>query len=237
MGSCVSSVNTTTLDSTPPTSESFTLPQSDSFSYHLIDENDSYDFVGAIRKYDTGSLIGTGVLIAPNVVLSAAHVVNGTDMDNLEWVEVDGDQSCIERIVYFPSVLGGKWHDIAIVFLESDSDKNPCLLYNSEKDQLYKNMPLTTVGHGHGFRRNSNPGIFRYYGRLVLSPRFMIMLPIRDTVWHGDSGGAILTPYNKLVGIISHYAITCDGRIYENAGASIEFYREWIESHVESLSP
>ena len=235
MGSCVSPVTTTTFDNTPPTSEPFALPQSDSFSYHLFDENDSYDFVGAIRNYNTGSVIGTGVLIAPNVVLSAAHVVNSKDMDNLEWVEVDGDRSCINRIVYFPSLLRRNWHDIALVFLESDSDKDPCLMFNNATDDLYKNMPLTTVGHGHGLRRNSNPGVFRYYGRLVLSPRFMIMLPLRDTVWHGDSGGAILTDDNKLIGIITHYGITSDGRIYENAGASIEFYKEWIESHVATL--
>ena len=236
LGSCAtSSNNTTTLEATPPPTKSFILPQSDSFSYHLFDGKDSYDFVGAIRNYNSDSLIGTGVLIAPNVVLSAAHVVNHTDMDNLEWVEVDGKSSCIERIVYFPSVLGEKWHDIAIVFLESESDKNPCSLYDNAKDHLYKNMPVTTVGHGHGLRRTSKPDVFRYYGRLVRSPRFMIMLPLKDTVWHGDSGGAILTPDNKLIGIISHYAITSEGRIFENAAASIEFYREWIETHVVEL--
>ena len=230
LGSCST---TTTLD-TPPTPQVFSLPQSGSFSYHLFDRNDSYDFVGAIRNYHTGSTIGTGVLIAPNVVRSAGHVMDSMDMDYLEWVEVDGDRSCIEKIVNYPCNIGRNHHDIAIVFLESDSDKDPCVLFNNATDDLFKNMPLTTVGHGHGLRRNSNPGIFRYYGRLVLSPRFMIMLPLRDTIWHGDSGGAILTRDNKLIGIITHY-MSSGNHIYENAGAAIEFYKEWIESHVATL--
>ena len=230
LGSCST---TTTLD-TPPTPQVFSLPQSGSFSYHLFDRNDSYDFVGAIRNYHTGSTIGTGVLIAPNVVLSAGHVMDSMDMDYFEWVEVDGDRSCIEKIVNYPCNIGRNHHDIAIVFLESDSDKDPCVLFNNATDDLFKNMPLTTVGHGHGLRRNSNPGIFRYYGRLVLSPRFMIMLPLRDTIWHGDSGGAILTRDNKLIGIITHY-MSSGNHIYENAGAAIEFYKEWIESHVATL--
>ena len=230
LGSCST---TTTLD-TPPTPQVFSLPQSGSFSYHLFDRNDSYDFVGAITNYHTGSTIGTGVLIAPNVVLSAGHVMDSMDMDYLEWVEVDGDRSCIEKIVNYPCNIGRNHHDIAIVFLESDSDKDPCVLFNNATDDLFKNMPLTTVGHGHGLRRNSNPGVFRYYGRLVLSPRFMIMLPLRDTIWHGDSGGAILTRDNKLIGIITHY-MSSGNHIYENAGAAIEFYKEWIESHVATL--
>ena len=200
----------------------------------MFDRNDSYDFVGAITNYHTGSTIGTGVLIAPNVVLSAGHVMDSMDMDYLEWVEVDGDRSCIEKIVNYPCNIGRNHHDIAIVFLESDSDKDPCVLFNNATDDLFKNMPLTTVGHGHGLRRNSNPGVFRYYGRLVLSPRFMIMLPLRDTIWHGDSGGAILTRDNKLIGIITHY-MSSGNHIYENAGAAIEFYKEWIESHVATL--
>ena len=235
LGSC----STTTALDTPPTPVTstppvFSLPQSESFSYHLFDKNDSYDFVGAIRNYNTGSVIGTGVLIAPNVVLSAGHVMDSMDMDYLEWVEVDGDRSCIKKIVNYPCNIGRNHHDIAIVFLESDSDKDPCVLFNNATDDLFKNMPLTTVGHGHGLRRNSNPGVFRYYGRLVLSPRFMIMLPLRDTIWHGDSGGAILTHDNKLIGIVTHY-MSSGNQIYENAGASIEFYKEWIESHVVTL--
>ena len=239
LGSCTT---TTTFEVTspptasPPTSKPFTLPQDGSFSYHLFDVVPSYTFVGAIKNYEHDSLIGTGVLISPDVVLSAAHVVDATSMHNLEWVEVDGKTSCIKKIVYYSSLLDNKWHDIAILFLESRSDKVPCIMFDNDTDFVYKHMPLTTVGHGHGLRRNSNPGIFRYYGRLVLSPRFMIMLPLRDTVWHGDSGGAILTDDNKLIGIVSHYVSTKDGRIFENVGSSIEYYREWIESHVPTLS-
>ena len=94
---------------------------------------------------------------------------------------------------------------------------------------IYKTMKLVTIGYGKGRKRYSNFGVFWYYGRLIKKPEFMIMLPLESTIWFGDSGGAVVTLDNKLIGIMSYMLKTRNGIIYENGCASIEYYKDWIE--------
>jgi len=199
------------------------------FTYLLRDLwPDPYKFVGSINFSEDDKLIGTGVLIESNLVLTAAHVPEGKE--DLVWVESDGDRICIEEIIYYPNHVENNYskHDIAIIVLEQDSDEIPVELVNPNSDFIYKRMPLTTVGHGHGIKRYSNPRTFWYYGRLISTPQFMIMLPLKASIWFGDSGGAVLTPENKLIGIMAYFSVT-DGKIFENGCASIEYYKNWIE--------
>ena len=189
---------------------------------------DPYPFVGSINYADDGRLIGSGVLISPNLVLTAAHVTEGKE--NLMYVEYDGDEHCISEIIYYPDYIPQLLqHDIAIIVLETESDEQPVTLVHPEEDAIWKKMKLTTVGYGTGRKRFSNYGIFWYYGRLMQYPEFMIMLPLEGTIWFGDSGGAVFTLENKLIGIMSYFQTTHDGKIYENGCASIEYYRDWIE--------
>ena len=188
----------------------------DEFTY------DPYPFVGSIC-YSDGSLIGSGVLIAPNLILTAAHVTEGKD--DLMFVEYDGDKHCVKTVVYHPDyvpdILG---HDIAVVVLETESDEQPVeFAVEPEKRRM-----LITAGYGTGRKRYSNYGVFWYYGRLMAAPQFMIMLPLEGTMWFGDSGGGVFTLDNKLVGIMSYFQATRSGKIYENGCASIEYYRNWI---------
>ena len=198
------------------------------FTYLLADLwIDPYPFVGSINYSEDDSLIGTGVLISSNLVLTAAHVPE--NKEDLAWVEHDGDKICIEEVIYYPEHIVGMYgmHDVAIMVLEYESDEFPVNLIDSN-DYIYKRMPVTTVGHGHGIKRYSNPGIFWYYGRLVSNPQFMIMLPLKASIWFGDSGGAVLTNENKLIGIMSYFSVK-EGVIFENGCVSIEFYKDWIE--------
>tara|TARA_R110001592_G_scaffold229713_1_gene486373 strand:+ start:617 stop:1336 length:720 start_codon:yes stop_codon:yes gene_type:complete len=188
---------------------------------------DLYPFVGSVRNLEN-DLIGSGVLIASNMVLTAAHVSEGRDHDELVFVEYDGDSHCVSEVIYHegynPNELN---HDISILVLESLSDEQPVAL----EDKPSKHMDLVAIGYGTGKKRFSNYGTFWYYGRLVDKPQFMIMLPLKGTIWFGDSGGGVFTYDNRLVGIIS-YLQTKNGIIYENGCASILYYKEWIEENI-----
>ena len=186
---------------------------------------DPYPFVGSVCTPEK-SVIGSGVLIASNMVLTAAHVSEGRD--NLVFVEHDGDYHCVSEVIYYPDYIPNDLnHDIAILVLETLSDEQPVAL----ECNPFKHMDLITVGYGTGKKRFSNYGIFWYYGRLISKPQFMIMLPLKGTIWFGDSGGGVFTLDNKLVGIIS-YLQTKEGRIYENGCSSIIYYKEWIEDTI-----
>ena len=199
------------------------------FTYLLRDLwPDPYEFVGSINFSENNKLIGTGVLIAPNLVLTAAHVPEGRE--DLVWIESDGDRICVEEVIYYPEHEEYIYykHDIAIIVLEYNSDEIPVELINPETDLIRKRLPVTTVGHGHGIKRYSNPRTFWYYGRLISAPQFMVMLPLKASIWFGDSGGAVLTGENKLIGIMSYFSVD-EGKIFENGCASIEYYKDWIE--------
>ena len=186
---------------------------------------DPYPSIGSVNNSETGRLIGSGVLVAPNLVLTAAHVSEGRD--DLMFVEYDGDTHCIQEVIYYPTYVPGLLeHDIAMLVLETESDETPVELVSD--GVVNKHLRLTTIGYGTGRKRFSNFGVFWYYGRLIQTPQFVIMLPINGTIWFGDSGGAVVTLDNKLVGIMSYFS-TQGGKIYENGCASIEYYREWIE--------
>jgi len=206
------------IQKTPPASHTYL----DEFFF------DPYPFVGSVNYSDTGRLIGSGVLIAPNLVLTAAHVSEGRE--DLMFVEYDGDEHCVKEVIYHPEYIPFILkHDIAILVLETESDETPVSLINPEEDIIWKRMKLTTVGYGTGRKRFSNFGVFWYYGRLINRPEFMIMLPLKASIWFGDSGGAVLTLDNKLIGIMSYMEKTRSGMIYENGCASVEHYKDWIK--------
>jgi len=199
------------------------IPLSD-FTYILGD--DPYPFVGSFRRAD-GSLIGGGSLIQPTVVLTAGHVV---DSDDVDYYYIGGVQHQIDEIVLHEKYKpwdGLDWilYDIAIVFLCEPSEVTPVELMG-EQDELFKGMPLTTVGYGRGFKRHSNPGVFWYYGRLIKEPWEIQMLPTKSTVWFGDSGGALLAN-GKQIGIISSFSMR-QGKIYENSCTSVYYFKQWI---------
>ena len=215
--------------STPPSKQKEIIKKAPA-THTYLDEFpfDPYPFVGAISHSD-GTLIGSAVVIAPNVLLTAAHVTEGRE--DLKFVEYDGDEHCVKEVIYHPSYIPEVLeHDIAIVVLETESDEEPVEFVET----TFKRMNLVTAGYGTGKKRFSDYGVFWYYGRLIGTPQFMIMLPLEGTMWFGDSGGGVFTLDNKLVGIMSYFQATRSGKIYENGCASIEYYKPWIEGIVES---
>ena len=190
---------------------------------------DLFPFVGSLVREDK-TLIGSGILIAPDVVLTAGHVVDAGEAKYFELISSKASQ--ISDIVLHPQykIDGFILNDIALVFLEDDIDIKPIKLIGAG-DVCYKGKPLTTIGYSGGIKKYSRPNIFWYYGRLVAEPQQMKILPLKASVWFGDSGGAVIGLFGnewKLVGVISSFSYR-EGIVYENSAASVRFYKKWIE--------
>lgn len=214
---CVSGCTSTKVTPLPKKSTISTHTYVDDFPF------DPYTFVGSVN-YPNGRLIGSGVLIAPDLILTAAHVAEVSE--DLVFVEYDGDTHSVSDVIYYPEHISGTiYHDVAILVLETESDETPVKF----AEYAFKSMKLVTVGYGTGKKRFSNLGIFWYYGRLIRNPQVMIMLPLNGSMWFGDSGGGVFTLDNKLVGIMSYFSMDENNRIFENGCASIEYYRDWLE--------
>tara|TARA_Y100000004_G_scaffold152114_1_gene175103 strand:- start:638 stop:1237 length:600 start_codon:yes stop_codon:yes gene_type:complete len=176
------------------------------------------------------TLIGSGILIASDIVLTAGHVVSSGEAKYFELISSQTSQ--ISDIVLHPryEIDGFILNDIAVVFLEDDIDIEPIELIGAG-DVCYKGKPLTTIGYSRGIKKYSNPNVFWYYGRLLTEPQQIKILPLKASVWFGDSGGAVIAYFGsewKLVGVISSFSYR-EGIVYENSGASIKFYKTWIE--------
>ena len=192
-------------------------------------EHDPYPFVGS---FHSDRLIGSGVLIKPNVVLTAGHVAENNPTT---FRTTDGEQYCIKEIIlhseYKPYTTWPNFieHDIAIVFLDDSVSILPIGDYTPKGILQY--TPLTTIGYSKGIKKYSNSNTFWYYGRLIEEPEEVVFLPLKATVWFGDSGGAVITTTggkSVLVGIISSFSMSED-TIYECAAASTHYYKDWIE--------
>lgn len=205
-----------------------TIPPLQKKSYFKdISNSNLFPEVGSIRDVE-GNLIGSGVLIAPNAVLTAGHVIDDTTSFMFrigEW-----DVSIKERIPH--PRYSGRWgirNDIGIVILACDiTDIEPATLHYA--GHIMRRSPLITVGFSRGYKKQSLPDTFFYYGTLMEDVTQIKFLPLKDTIWFGDSGGAVYSVVNGrrvLVGVISSLSIAGE-RIFENSATKVQFYHDWI---------
>ena len=182
-----------------------------------------------------GVLIGTGVLIKPSTVLTAGHVV---DLPGEYTIICNGVEHCVLSIKLHPrfnpfATLIPNYIevDLAIVKLETPSEVIPIKLMD-KGHKVFFNEPLEVIGHGTGRKRFCNDGRFWYFGRMLESPWDMIMLPTEETVWFGDSGGAIIDDDdNVLIGIVSAFGRR-KGRITHNIGSWVGSELDWINENL-----
>ena len=102
---------------------------------------------------------------------------------------------------------------------------------------LEKYSRVTSVGYGGGKKRMSSPGTFRYYGVLYDELDEIKMIPFYDTIWYGDSGGALLhfsTEGLVCVGILTNFT-SLNGLICENGVVRVDYYSGWIERTIKSF--
>jgi len=197
--------------------------------FYTTEEYDPFPSVGSIIT-EEGDLIGSGVLIESDKLLTAAHVV---ERDIVYYFNIGDELILIERVLIHKNYINTT-NDIAIAFLSCDSSVKPTTLIGTG-DILKRRTPLVTVGFSRGYKKYSDPKAFSYFGRLIEEPGHIKFLPIRATIWFGDSGGGVFTYINgrlKLVGIMSYFALD-DGIICENSAISVKYYRNWIDENLE----
>ena len=214
LAACVSDITAKTT-ATPPAAPKYL----DGFT--LIPDSE-YTPVGRLLTHD-GRLIGSGVLVHPRGVLTAAHC---TDGERVYWFETNGKRYCVDS-----TRIHSRDIDLALLVLDEPCDE-PCLPLPEHGHWVRRGEPLVAVGHGGGYRKRSNPGVFWYYGTLVQEPFALKMLCINGTIWFGDSGGAVVDNSGTLVGIVSSLG-SRGGVVYENTAVLVEPFLPWIQSVLE----
>ena len=223
-------------ENTPVTTTEIIDPMGKWFS-RVTQGNDPYPSVCSLYS-EEDELIGSGVLIRPNVVLTAGHCI---DDDSITSVDFGDERIAVKKMVLHPSysdALGRVLlEDIGLIFLECDSKYEPAKIGCTE--WMVRHQPITTVGFSFGYKKYSKRGVFRYFGTIIEQPNVMKFIPRPISVWFGDSGGGVFTRFEGkkyLVGIISTFTVLRnykgDDNITECSAVIISKHLDWIELEI-----
>jgi len=204
----------------------------------ITTEHDPYPAVCSLHT-ESGWIIGSGILIRPDVVLTAGHCI---EVDDIFSIVIGEEEIMVKDMVLHPSyskTFGRIQNDIGLIFLECDSNYEPATIGCVEWMVRYQD--ITTVGFSYDYKKYSKPNVFRYFGTVVEEPNYMKFIPRPASVWFGDSGGGVFAKFEDkdyVVGIISNYLVieTFNGRIVvsECSATIIVKYLDWIESEVKN---
>ena len=202
-----------------------------------IPENDKYPCVVALHT-DT-SFVGSGVLISPYYVLTAGHCI--ADRDITEIRLFTGERYCVRETIEHPHYAIGPYVINDIGLLALDEPVLTVKLYPMCENMLimYKHQDVDLSGYGGAIKRQSQYKKFAYYGILIHEINQFKILPVRGSVWFGDSGGgafAYIDGEKQLIGIISSFsAMHIDDKmvIVENSCVRVDRYLEWIHTTID----
>jgi hypothetical protein len=243
LSSCIATPSTSTPKTQPKESASIvdlSSPQHylDEWFIATTTENDPYTSICSLHLED-GSLLGSGILIRPDVVLTAGHCINE---DNIFSIVIGEEEIMVKDMILHPSysdTFGRIRNDIGLIFLECDSIYEPAIMGCVEWMERYQD--ITTVGHSFQYKKYSKPGVFRYFGVVTDEPNYMKFLPRPASVLPGDSGGGVFAKFNDreyVVGIISNYVIVeifkGEAIVSECSATIIANYIDWIREEIHN---
>lgn len=192
--------------------------------FTVLNDNDVFSFVGSLYTID--GFIGSSVLVAPRVSLTAGHCL--TTGKPILSVEFGGTSYKVDYCI------SHKTADIGLIFLQEDvTTANPVEIYQ-DNTEISKYTHVIAVGYSGGKKRMSKFGTLFYYGILISEPDELQILPFGGTIWFGDSGGALLTADEnglKLMGILISFS-KINKTICENSAVRVDYYKNWIDNKV-----
>ena len=200
------------------------------FEINNTNTQNKYGCVGHVHN-ERGEFIGSGVLIAPAVVLTAGHVIDG---DELRYF-ITGDKAyIIQKCILHPCYKIGEniLNDIGILILSEGCGETPAIMIR-DSSELTQREPLTTVGYSYQIKKISKPGTFWYYGTVEEEPQYMKFLPINGHIWFGDSGGAVFEENGHLAGIMSSMTII-EHTLVDQSATRVDRYVDWIQETLDN---
>jgi hypothetical protein len=202
---CVSSEKLDDTSGTP------SRPQAQTEVHFDFIEHDNFPSAGSLYNVNN-TFVGSCVLVTPNIALTAGHCIA---MGDLKYARFGDEEIGIDVQCTHKDYKSGD--DIGILILKSKSSHKPISML-SDVDIVPDMYPLHTIAHGEGKKKLSKDNVYHYYGILKNKPNEIIFLPLKTSVWFGDSGGALVYEDNNgdyiLIGIITHFS-SIDEQVYE----------------------
>jgi hypothetical protein len=190
--------------------------------------------------------LASAVIIRPHWVLTAAHVINGSNNNVIH----AGEKK--HRVVYKVqhkdyNADNVGLHDIALCYTDEDFKLAFYVPLYSKTDEIGKSVTIAGWGSTGNFitgatktdnqrRAGHNKLLSTHLATVLCAPRKEGRLPLEFMIAPGDSGGGMFIG-NELAGINSFLA-HADGKpdgTYgdDSAFTRVSLYKDWVESQIE----